>query len=112
MDPIALAAGVKVGIEQTGAQDGNVSIGVGTVVQSNPLPKSYNTYRTMRKDPTIALARALVIAPVVAGEWRIEADDEVDDERIKFIQDQFLGIREPFIEAALFAGIDFGWQGF
>ena len=111
-DSIALAAETKVGVEQTGAKDGNSSRGIGPGEQPNPRQKSYDTYRTMRNDPTIALARALVVAPVVAGEWRVEADDEVDDERIKFVQDQFLGIREPFLETALFAGVDFGWQGF
>lgn len=98
--------------EQTGGQGASVSVGTSIVTAPNPLPASYATYRTMRTDPTIALARALAVAPVVAGEWVIEADDEVDEERIKYIQDQFFGIREPLLETALLSGIDFGWQGY
>jgi hypothetical protein len=98
--------------EQTGGQDSSVAVGWGTTYLLNPLPVAYSTYRTMRKDPTIVLARAMAVAPIVAGEWMVEADDEVDEDRVKFVQDQFLGIREPFIETAMLAGIDFGWQAF
>ena len=41
MDSIALTAGTEVGVDQTGAQDGSVSIGIGRVVQYNLLPQSY-----------------------------------------------------------------------
>lgn len=98
--------------EQTRAQQVVVSYGAGAQDLTNPLPQSYDTYRAMRKDPTIALARALTIAPVVAGEWVVEADDEVDEERIKFIRDRFLPMREPILQQTLLGGIDFGWQPF
>jgi hypothetical protein len=109
---LRLADGAPRVNEQTASQDANVSVGFGINYLSDPLPVSYDTYRTMRKDPTIALARAMAIAPIVAGEWMVEADDEIDEERVKFIQDQFLGIREPFIDSSLHGGIDFGWQPF
>lgn len=76
------------------------------------LPKSYATYRAMRTDPTIAMVRALSAAPVVAGEWSIEADDDVDEDRISFIQGQLMPLREPLVEMAMLGGSDFGWQGF
>jgi hypothetical protein len=98
--------------EQTGKQDIAISYDRGPYELTNPLPQSYDTYRTMRKNPTIALARALAVAPVVAGDWSIENDDEVDDERIRFIQDQIMPIREIVVEQALLGGLDFGWQGF
>lgn len=98
--------------EQTRGQQVATSFGIGIEDLTNPLPQSYDTYRTMRKDPTIALARALTIAPIVAGDWMVEADDEVDDERIKFIRDQFLPMRESVLQQALLGGIDFGWQPF
>lgn len=79
---------------------------------NNPLPKTYNTYRTIRKDPTIALARALSVAPVVAASWGVEADEEVDEERQQFIADTMLPLRDMIIETAMFGGVDFGWQAF
>lgn len=83
-----------------------------------PLPASYDTYREIRKDPTIALARALSIAPILAAEWSVEADDKSPDgavsigEAQEFIKQQFLPTRELFLERALFGGCDFGHQGF
>lgn len=79
---------------------------------TSPLPQSYDTYRIIRRNPTVALARALSVAPIIAGQWSIEADDEVDDDKIKFVKDEFIPIREPFLETALNGGIDFGWQPF
>ena len=79
---------------------------------ANPLPASYATYRTMRKHPTIALARALTAAPVVAGEWSTEANDGVPEDRIDLIRDMFLPVRSQIVEAALLGGTDFGWAGF
>ena len=100
--------------EQTGSQETSYGLGVGYGIQqlTNPLPVGYSTYRTMRKHPTLALARALGIAAIVAGEWRVESDDDADEDRVKFIQDMFLPIREPFLAAALYGGCDFGWQPF
>lgn len=79
---------------------------------SKSLPKSYATYRTMRTDPTLAMARALSAAPVIAGEWSVEADDDVDKERVSFVQSQLMPLRELIVEPAMLGGIDFGWQGF
>lgn len=91
--------------ESTGIQ----VIHFGTDTLSNPLGPNTATYKKMRLHPTIALTRALVTAPVVAGQWSIEADDDVEDDRIEFIRDQFLPIRELVIESAMLAGIDYGW---
>jgi len=76
------------------------------------LPATYTTYRTIRKHPTIALARAMSVAPVVAAEWSVEADDDVDDEVVKFVQDQLIGLREPLMQTAMECGIDYGWAPF
>ncbi len=78
----------------------------------NTLPKSFATYRVIRKHPTVALARAIRTAAVVAGSWSIEADDEVDDEQIKFIHDQVMPVRESFMQSTMLGGIDFGWAPF
>ncbi len=97
--------------EHTGRQ---VVTGYGTssLTGGKRLPASYETYRKMRKHPTIALARALSIAPIVAAEWSVEADEGVPDEVSGFLQKQFVTIRELLVETALLGGIDFGHQAF
>jgi hypothetical protein len=81
-----------------------------------PLPRlgaGYETYRRMRRDPTIALARALAVAPVVAGKWTVQADANVPDAIRGWIDKQFLTVREPLLETILKHGyVDFGHQGF
>lgn len=70
---------------------------------------TYAEYRRMRKHPTVALARALVIAPVVAGSWTIEADDDVPDQQVEFIQAQIMPHREQIVEQAMRHRVDYGW---
>jgi hypothetical protein len=77
------------------------------------LAAGYETYRRMRRDPTIALARALAVAPVVAGKRTVEADADVPEEVRGWIDKQFLTVREPLLETILKHGyVDFGHQGF
>lgn len=97
--------------EQTKAQlvGTTVSFGAGRVGLTSPLPKTYKTYRELRKDPTIALARAVSVAPIMASSWDLEGEDE---ERVEFIRKQLLPQRDLIVEPALYGGIDFGWQGF
>lgn len=75
----------------------------------SPLPRTYATYRKLRTDPTLALARAVSVAPVLASSWEVEGEDE---ERVELIREQVLPIREQLLEPAMYGGIDFGWQGF
>jgi len=91
--------------EQTKAQ----IIGFASKELGNPLPASYATYRTMRKQPTVALARALSAAPIMAADWTFEGEDE---EKRKFIEQMFEPLRHRILESAMFGGIDFGWQGY
>ncbi len=79
---------------------------------TNPLPMSYETYRVMRTDPTLALARALSVAPIAAASWGVEADEDVDEDRRQFISDVMMPLRHQIIEPAMYGGIDFGWQAF
>lgn len=83
----------------------------GNLLGQSALPASFATYRRMRKHPTIALARALSIAPIVAADWSIEKrDDDVPDDWVDFIDDQLMPIREPLVQDALEGGVDFGNQ--
>jgi hypothetical protein len=83
----------------------------GDVLGGALLPASNATYRKMRKHPTIALARALSIAPIVAADWSVEKrDDDTPDGWVDFISNQLLPIREPLVDSAMEGGTDFGWQ--
>lgn len=97
--------------EHTGRQVVTSLVG-GALGSAKRMPADYATYRKMRRHPTIALARALSIAPIVAAEWSVEADDDAPDGVVEFVQEQFVAIREPLVEAALLGGIDFGHQAF
>jgi len=101
---------VPLGTEVTGPQLIGRVTGVNELAKY--LPATYATYRTIRRHPTIALARALSIAPVVAAEWSVEADDDVDDDVVKFVQDQLIGLHEPLMQSAMECGIDYGWAPF
>lgn len=92
--------------ERTGGQIRTLSLPLGM----SPLPASYETYRKIRHDPTIALARALAAAPIIGADWSLEAADDAPPEAVEFITEQFMPIREPLIEAALYGGCDFGHQ--
>lgn len=99
------------GEERTGAQ--HIAIGnFGRQQLDIPLPKSPDTYRTIRRHPTVALARALTIAPVVAAGWSVESDDDVSDEWVELIQELYGPLHQHVVDNAMRGGIDFGWQGF
>lgn len=100
-------------VKETPAKSGPQLIGSvasGEITQS--LPVSVATYRKIRKDPTIAFARAVRVAMAVAGEWTVESDDEVDDDIITFIKDWFIPQRGSVYQFAMRGGIDFGWAPF
>lgn len=80
------------------------------VLKDSP-PASYDTYRLMRCNPTIAIARAALFAPVKASAWSFEADDSTPDDRVKFIQDQLLPLRMQLLADAL-RSVEYGWQPF
>lgn len=96
-------------MEVTGAQSVE-SIFFSDIQPSLPSAVTYDTYRKMRTHPTIALARALTVAPIVGSEWGIENIKNVSDDVIEFIRDNLFGIRSQLMEQALFGGIDFGWM--
>lgn len=72
---------------------------------------SFNDYRDMRLDPTIALARQLAIAPILSSDWGYESEDDADDQR-EFIKWQMSALRRDFMRLTLLGQVDFGWKAF
>lgn len=76
-----------------------------------PPPATYETYRQMRCNPTVAIARAALFAPIKAAAWSYEAADGVPDDRVKFVQGQMDGLRSQLLTDAL-RSLEYGWQPF
>ena len=77
------------------------------------IPATYATYRQIRKLGTIAMARELKVAPVLASEWTIDADDDVPDEWKTLVEKMFFPLRDEFMAATLYYGdVDFGYTCF
>ena len=73
---------------------------------------NYNTYRKMRTNPTVALARAVATTPLRAASWSVVAEDEYDKEEVtSFIQKEIEVHWRGFIKNLLFA-LDYGWAPF
>ena len=78
-----------------------------------PMPFTYKEAREMRKNPTIALARAAFSAPIAAGEWGVEStEDEPDEDMIAFVKEEIVDRRQDLIDVALKGIIDYGWSAF
>jgi hypothetical protein len=74
-------------------------------------PGTYNTYRVMRRHPTIALGRALTFVPILSGNWSVENKKGADEKAIQLIRDTFLPKHNSLLAPMLFA-LDYGWQPF
>lgn len=70
-----------------------------------------STYRKMRKNPTIALARAVADIPIRMASWALQSTDEVPENITSFIQEQVNGLWPTLIEDMLRAK-DYGFQAF
>lgn len=68
--------------------------------------------RTMRRQPTVKLARELCIAPILASEWSIKTKDGAPDRAQEFIAENVLPLRIHLLRSSLFGCIDWGWQGY
>jgi len=74
-------------------------------------PGTFETYRRMRGNPTIALARAVATMPIRMSEVGLEAKDGVSDELTQFVQDAVLPLWPRLLRDMLLA-LDFGFAGF
>jgi len=74
-------------------------------------PGTYSTYRKMREQPTIALARTIATVPIRVATWSIEANDGVPEERVEFIRQQVESFWPGIIYNIPFS-LDYGFQSF
>jgi hypothetical protein len=97
--------------EVTGPQT-SVTITEDGLLEGQPTAATLKDYRAMRKDPTIALARWLVTAPVVASGWSVEATKDAPEGAKDLIEKYFLPIRMHLLRTVMYNLIDYGWSPF
>lgn len=80
-----------------------------TLIPDNP-ESWYNTLKTLKKHPTIKIARFMSVAPAVVSKWTTEgdADDEVHDHIAK----HFLPHQTSIVTDAMLGMMDWGWMAF
>lgn len=98
--------------EKTTAQSVSYSFPEGVLHRPYVRVGTYKQLREIRKDPTIILARALLISCVQSGSWNIETDEDVSDDVKEFIE-HILPLRDDYIyNVVAFGKVDYGWMGF
>lgn len=70
----------------------------------------YKKVREMRRHPTVALARKLAVAPLLAAQWSIEAKEGAPPDAKQIISDIMLPVRLHLLRTSMFGCGDFGWQ--
>lgn len=102
-----IATGVMIGRELSGSQQSIDPTGSGRMYRRN-----YKLFREMRRDPTIAFARMLAVAPLVTAGWSYEETEYAPPGAKDFIKEQLDPLRAEFVKSALEGYIDFGWAPF
>ena len=72
----------------------------------------YRLVRAMRRDPTIALVRTLIVAPPLAAGWTVQSTKDAPEGAKEFIQEQMSPVRQHIIRQSILGCTDFGWQPF
>jgi hypothetical protein len=70
----------------------------------------YEIVRKMRDDPTIALARDLVKAPMLAAEWSYESNENAPKEAVEWLVETLKPHRHHLLRTTVEGWLDFGWQ--
>lgn len=74
---------------------------------------SFSDLEALRKDPTVALGRGMLVAGILAGEWSVESDEGVKGEVVDFIKEVMLPLRVNIMQPAVaFGRVDFGFMPF
>ena len=84
-----------------------------TTLANDQLPSvdmyRYPKFREMRRDPTIALARMLTVAPLVLAGWQYDATDNAPEGAKELIEEIFEPQRVHIVKTALEGYADYGW---
>ena len=110
-----IEAGESTGAQVVGYTQGAQYMGVPEIPLPLNLPrgKTYAFYRELRKDPTLALARGLLGAAVIAGSWAVEEDEGAPEGASDLVKRVMIPLREDYMAACvLYGNVDYGWQGF
>lgn len=70
----------------------------------------YKKVRLMRKHPTIRLARALAIAPLLASQWSTESSENAPEGAKEFVNSEMIPLRTHLLKTSLEGCSDYGWQ--
>jgi hypothetical protein len=72
---------------------------------------TFETYRRMRGNPTVALARMVATAPIRTASWSVEVQDGSSDDMVALVQDNLQRLWPQFIKDVLFS-LDYGFSPF
>ena len=98
--------------EKTGAQTlAKPTLVDGVIFPTEPRVDTY-VYRRVLRDPTIALARCLMVAPMTLVPITLEVDDDAPEGAEELVQKYILDKKDIWIKLALEGCIDFGWTVF
>ena len=102
--------------EETGKQRQTSANGVAGLMNPNmgamqPKPRSFKTWREMRGNPTLALARVAATAPIRTASVGVEGDPGTTAARRKIVEDVVDSLWPTFIHNAIFS-LEFGFQAF
>jgi len=75
-----------------------------------PSAVTYDTYRKIRKNPTIALVRTLIAAGITGASWQLSTDPRAPSSAAKLIEDELFPFHNLVVERSVLGGCDFGWQ--
>ena len=80
----------------------------GTLVLQQAMPVSYSYYRMIKKQPTVALARRLALAPLLRASWSVEGPD-AGDVTVALAQRTIKALRGPYMNHVTRALYDYGF---
>lgn len=74
-------------------------------------PGTFDIYRRMQANPTIALARMVAMAPIRAAKWGVESEEGTPEEWVVEIKEAIKPLWTQYVKDAVRA-LDYGFAGF
>lgn len=90
---------------------GGISIQISQPGLSEPPPGTFATYRRMRTNPTVAMARIAATAPVKKAEISVNSTDDAKEEAVEFVKKHIVPMWPWIRNNSLFA-LDYGYSPF